>query len=31
MKRPNAFTPKVNFYDAILKYSQSLPNWFNNY
>jgi hypothetical protein len=26
MKRPNAFTPKVNFYDAILKYSQSLPN-----
>lgn len=24
MKRPNAFTPKANFYDAILKYTESI-------
>ncbi len=24
MKRPNAFTPKANFYNAIVKYSQSI-------
>jgi protein-tyrosine phosphatase len=24
MKRPNAFTPKANFYNAILKYSKSI-------
>jgi len=26
MKRPVAFTPKANFYNAILKYSQSIRN-----